>query len=51
MIETEQKEAEVAAKEQQKDKDKQAEAAMKWLCREVLRCPNFWRRTLVQVIA
>jgi CRISPR-associated protein Csd2 len=34
VIETEQKEAEKAAKEQQKDKDKQAEAAMKWLCRE-----------------
>lgn len=34
VIETEQKEAEVAAKEQQKDKDKQAEAAMKWLCRK-----------------
>ncbi|MFI3157058.1 MAG: type I-C CRISPR-associated protein Cas7/Csd2 [Methylococcaceae bacterium] len=34
VIETEQKKAEVAAKEQEKDKDKQAEAAMKWLCRE-----------------
>jgi CRISPR-associated protein Csd2 len=34
VIETEQKKAEVAAKEQQKDKDKQAEAAMLWLCRE-----------------
>jgi len=34
VIETEQKEAEKAAIEQQKDKDKQAEAAMKWLCRE-----------------
>lgn len=34
VIETEQKEAIKAAKEQYKDKDKQAEAAMKWLCRE-----------------
>jgi CRISPR-associated protein Csd2 len=34
VIETEQKKAEVAAKELEKDKDKQAEAAMKWLCRE-----------------
>ncbi|HLG14533.1 MAG TPA: type I-C CRISPR-associated protein Cas7/Csd2 [Blastocatellia bacterium] len=34
VIETQQKEAEKAAKEQHKDKDKQAEEAMKWLCRE-----------------
>ncbi|MGH8553615.1 MAG: CRISPR-associated protein [Methylococcales bacterium] len=34
VIETEQKEAIKAAKEQHGDKDKQAEAAMKWLCRE-----------------
>lgn len=34
VIETEQKEGEVAAKEQHKDKDKQAEAAMQWLCRK-----------------
>lgn len=34
VIEKEQKEAEKIAKAQEKDKDKQAEAAMKWLCRE-----------------
>ena len=34
VIETEQKKGIEAAKAQQKDKDKQAEAAMKWLCRE-----------------
>jgi len=34
VIETEQKRSIEAAKEQHKDKDKQAEAAMKWLCRE-----------------
>ena len=34
VIETEQKEAVKAAKELYKEKDKQAEAAMKWLCRE-----------------
>lgn len=34
VIETEQKKGIEAAKEQHKDKDKQAEAAMKWLCRE-----------------
>lgn len=34
VIETEQKKGIEAAKEQHKDKDKQTEAAMKWLCRE-----------------
>lgn len=34
VIEIEQKKGIEAAKAQQKDKDKQAEAAMKWLCRE-----------------
>lgn len=34
VIETEQKKGIEAAKVQHKDKDKQAEAAMKWLCRE-----------------
>ena len=34
VIETEQKKGIEAAKAQEKDKDKQAEAAMKWLCRE-----------------
>ncbi len=34
VIETQQKEAIKAAKEQHNDKDKQAEAAMSWLCRE-----------------
>jgi CRISPR-associated protein Csd2 len=34
VIETEQKEGIKAAKVQQTDKDKQAEAAMRWLCRE-----------------
>lgn len=34
VIETEQKKGIEAAKVQQKDKDKQAEAAMRWLCRE-----------------
>ena len=34
VIETEQKRGEVAAKELEKDKDKQPEAAIKWLCRE-----------------
>lgn len=34
VIETEQKRGIEAAKEQHKDKDKQAEAAMRWLCRE-----------------
>jgi CRISPR-associated protein Csd2 len=34
VIETEQKKGEKAAKTVEKDKDKQAEAAMKWLCRE-----------------
>lgn len=34
VIETEQKKGIEAAKEQHKDKDKQAEAAMQWLCRE-----------------
>jgi CRISPR-associated protein Csd2 len=34
VIETEQKRGIEAAKEQHKDKEKQAEAAMKWLCRE-----------------
>jgi CRISPR-associated protein Csd2 len=34
VIETEQKKGEKAAKAVEKDKDKQAEAAMKWLCRE-----------------
>lgn len=34
VIETEQKKGIEAAKAQEKDKDKQAEAAMRWLCRE-----------------
>jgi CRISPR-associated protein Csd2 len=34
VIETEQKKGIVAAKEQHKEKDKQAEATMRWLCRE-----------------
>lgn len=34
VIETEQKKGVEAAKAQEKDKDKQAEAAMRWLCRE-----------------
>lgn len=34
VIETEQKKGEMAAKELEKDKDKQPEAAIKWLCRE-----------------
>ena len=34
VIETQQKRGIEAAREQHKDKDKQAEAAMKWLCRE-----------------
>lgn len=34
VIEAEQKKGEVAAKEMEKDKDKQPEAAIKWLCRK-----------------